>query len=250
MLRRAIERRRPDLVILDPFVKLHALVENDNADMDRVCTELVKLAQDHDIAVDCPAHTRKGELEAGNSDNRRGASAQRDAGRLDYTLTHMTEDEAKSFGIGPDERKDYVRLDRAKANIVRRSIKASWFRMVSVNLGNATEQYPDGDAVQAIESWVPPAVWEGITDEMIDAVLADIANGMPNGQRYSDANAATARAAWRVIQQHCPDRSEAQCREIIKVWLKSGVLYNENYDDPVERKPRKGLRVDDSKRPG
>jgi DNA polymerase len=116
MLRKAIERRRPDLVILDPFVKLHALDENSNPDMDFVCTQLVKLAQEFNIAIDSPAHTRKGALTAGDSDNRRGASAQRDAGRLDYTLTAMDEDEAKRFGIDLDERKSYVRLDRAKAN--------------------------------------------------------------------------------------------------------------------------------------
>ena len=35
-LRAAIERRRPDLVVLDPYVKLHALEENDNGAMDFV----------------------------------------------------------------------------------------------------------------------------------------------------------------------------------------------------------------------
>ena len=38
MLRKAIARYRADFVILDPFVKLHGLNENDNADMDFVCT--------------------------------------------------------------------------------------------------------------------------------------------------------------------------------------------------------------------
>jgi hypothetical protein len=247
MLRETIEAFRPDLLILDPFVKLHALVENDNADMDFVCVQLVKLAQDYDISVDCPAHTRKGDLEAGNSDNRRGGSAQRDAGRLDYTLTHMSEDEAKRFGTDLDERKDYVRLDRAKANIVRRSIKALWLHMVSVRLDNATALYPDGDEVQAIEGWIPPEAWAGVTDRQIEAILADIATGMPNGQRYSDVGAAKARAAWAVVQRHCPGHNEAQCREVIKTWLKSGVIYNAGYEDPIERKPRKGLHVDRSK---
>jgi len=36
---------------------------------------------------------------------------------------------------------------------------------------------------------------------------------------------------------------------IIKTWIKSGLLYLDDYDDPVERKLRKGLRVDHSKRP-
>jgi hypothetical protein len=43
-LRDAIDRRQPDPVILDPFVKLHALEENDNAAMDFVCDLLAKLA--------------------------------------------------------------------------------------------------------------------------------------------------------------------------------------------------------------
>jgi DNA polymerase I-like protein with 3'-5' exonuclease and polymerase domains len=248
MLRSSIDQLHPDLLILDPFVKLHALIENDNADMDFVCIQLVKIAHDHDMAVDCPAHTRKGELEAGNADNRRGASAQRDASRLDYTLAHMTEEEAKRFSMDLDERKDYVRLDRAKANIVRRSIKASWFHMVSVNLGNATEQYPDGDEVQALEVWMPPEIWADITDDEIDAILDDIKRGMDVGNRYSEAPNAKDRAAWKVVQDHCPDKAEAQCREIIKTWVKDGVLVTREYTDPERRAAAKGLFVEEAAR--
>src|SRR5262249_42124422 len=97
-LRRVIERRRPDLVILDPFVKLHALEENDNAAMDAVADLLTQLGREYDIAMDSPAHTRKGMVAAGDADARRGASAARDAGRLDYTLIPMSADEAKAFG--------------------------------------------------------------------------------------------------------------------------------------------------------
>ena len=243
MLRESIEECRPDLLGLDPFVKLHALVENDNADMDFLCAHLTRLAHDYDMAVDSPAHTHKGALEAGNADNRRGASAQRDASRLDYTLARTSETEAERFGINPDERRDYVRLDRAKANIVRGSIKSIWLRMVNVHLGNATEEYPEGDEVQAIESWVPPETWAGITEEIISAVLDTLDGGMSDGQRYSSDGHAKARAAWQVVKRHCPDRNEAQCREIIKTWLKSVVLYNDDYDDPIDRKPRKGLFV-------
>jgi hypothetical protein len=101
--------------------------------------------------------------------------------------------------------------------------------------------------VQAIEGWIPPEAWAGVTDRQIEAILADIATGMPNGQRYSDVGAAKARAAWAVVQRHCPGHNEAQCREVIKTWLKSGVIYNAGYEDPIERKPRKGLHVDRSK---
>jgi len=248
MLRKAIARRNFDLVILDPFAKLHALDENKNSDMDFVCSQLIKLAQDYNIAIDSPAHTRKGQLTAGDSDNRRGASAQRDAGRLDYTLTANSEEEAERFGIDPDERKSYVRLDRAKANIVR-AIKASWYHLVSVPLGNAAELYPEGDEVQAIEAWVPPDAWIDLDAEHINQLLDKIDAGLPDGTRYSAAPNAKDRAAWRVIVDEVPDKTEAQAREVITAWLKSKLLVVDEYDNPKTRKPAKGLFVDSTKRP-
>jgi hypothetical protein len=242
-IRRAIARTRCDLVILDPFVKLHALNESDNADMNFVCELLIKIAQDLNIAVDSPAHTHKGVIQAGDADARRGASAQRDAGRLDYTLTVMSEEEAEAFGIPADERKRHMRLDKAKANIVR-AVKARWFRLASVRIDNATNEYPDGDEVQAIERWEPPETWEGVDEETRADILDAIEDGLPAGQRYSSASAAKGRAAWRVVQRRCPSKPEASCREIIRQWLKSGVLVEENYEDPVQRKSRSGLRVD------
>ena len=63
-LRAAIERRLPDLIVLDPYVKLHALEENDNGAMDFVCDLLATLAIEYDIAVDALHHTKS----RGNSD--------------------------------------------------------------------------------------------------------------------------------------------------------------------------------------
>src|SRR5262249_7582909 len=125
MVRRAIARRDYGLVVLDPFVKLHALGENDNAQMYCLGSLFGKLSPDLNLGIDSPAHTHKGTTTAGDADARRGASAQTNADRLDYTLTVMTEDEAKQFGIPADERKSYVRLDNAKVNIVR-AMKAAW----------------------------------------------------------------------------------------------------------------------------
>jgi hypothetical protein len=249
MLRKTIEYRKPDLVMLDPFVKLHALEENDNGAMDFVCDLLVQLAMEYDIAVDAPHHTKKGQIVAGDPDAGRGASAARDAGRLVYTLTRMTEDEARAFGIGAEVRDLYVRLDKGKVNLAPPSQHATWFKLVGVQLGNGNADYPGGDDVQTVEPWEPPKTWANLSSAQLNAALTDIDGGMPNGQRYSDAPAASGRAAWPIIQRHCPHKSEAQCRDIIKTWVRNGLLFNENYEDPIERKPRKGLRVDNSKRP-
>jgi hypothetical protein len=248
MLRRAIARTRCDLLILDPFVKLHALAENDNADMDFVCEQLITIAQDCNIAVDSPAHTHKGAITAGDADARRGASAQRDAGRLDYTFTVMSEDEAEKFGIHPDDRKSFVRLDKAKANLTR-AIKAEWFKLVSVPLGNVTTLYPDGDDMQAIERWKPPETWGDVSSEALNAILNEMEAEMPTGRRYSGKPQATDRAAWKVVQKYCPTKTEAQCREMIREWIKAGVLFEARYHDPVSRKEEWGLFVDRNKRP-
>jgi hypothetical protein len=247
-LRAAIARRKPDLVILDPFIKLHSLAENANEAMDFVADLLVRLAAEYDIAVDTPAHTRKGALSPGDADARRGASAQTDAGRLDYTLTVMSDDEAKLFGIVSEDRHFYLRLDKAKVNLLPPARKAEWFRLVGVSLDNGTADYPDGDYVQTIEPWTPPNAWEGLDPEALNATLEEIDAGLPNGQRYSDARSAKPpRAAWCVVQSHCPDRTEAQCREIIRSWVQQGVLIAEEYPDPVQRKPLTGLRRNPNK---
>jgi hypothetical protein len=239
-------------------VKLHAMEENDNGAIDFVCDLLTKLAIEYDIGVDVPHHTKKGTLAAGESDNGRGASSMRDAGRLGYTLTTMSDLEAKTYAIGERDRHSYVRLDSAKVNITPYSKTAKWFKLVGVNIGNGTVDaagtpcgpYPKGDEVQTVEIWTPPETWADLSIDALNAALTEIDAGMSNGQRYSDASAAKERAAWPVVQRHCPDRTEAQCREIIKTWVTNGVLYPQDHVDPIKRETRKGLRLDTSKRPG
>ena len=160
-LRHAIERRRPDLVVLDPFVKLHRLEENDNAQwiMLPICSRSSRMSTTSpSIVRRTPA---RGSTVAGDADARRGASAARDAGRLDYTLIPMSEEEAKAFGITSEDRRSYLRLDSAKVNLLPAARKAEWFRLVSVDLGNATADYPEGDRVQKVEPWIPPDTWDG-----------------------------------------------------------------------------------------
>jgi AAA domain len=250
LIRDKIKARGIGLVALDPFIKVHALGENDNGAMDYVCELLTKIAIDLNVAVDIPQHTKKGLQTAGDADAGRGASSTRDAGRLFYSLTRMTEDEAKQFGIPAEQRALYVRLDSSKVNIAPPSGEATWFKLVGVALGNETADYPAGDDVQTVERWYPPETWENVTAAQLNAALTDIDAGLSNGQRYSGASAAKGeRAAWSIVQRHAQDRTEPQCREIIRTWIKNGVLIEAEYDDPIERKPRKGLSVCQEKRP-
>jgi hypothetical protein len=254
-LRDAIKRRKPDIVSLDPFVKTHGLEERDSGDMDFVCDLLARMAIEFDIAVDSPHHVHKGQIAPGDADAGRGSSGIRDAGRLVYTLTPMSENEAKLFNIEPDDRFSYVRLDSAKVNLSARSGKAEWFHIIGQPIGNSTKDYPNGDTIQVVESWSPPDAWKDTTAAGFNAILDDIDrgltdnNGKPTGQRYSNAPKAGKRAVWPVVQKHYPNKSEGECRTIIQAWLSDELIYGKPYDDPVEYKRRSGLHVDNSKRP-
>ena len=248
-LEAAIARHKIDLVGLDPFIKSHGVTENDNNLIDQVVQILTGLAAKHNIAVDIPHHVRKGGADPGNADRGRGASAARDAARLVYSLTSMTPDEARAFGIPEDQRRLYFRIDTAKVNIAPPA-KAKWFRLVGIPLGNASELYPNGDEVQTVEPWSPPQTWDGLDLGTINRILDAIDGGMADGERYSDSNAAKNRSAWKAVKIHAPDKTEAQCKEIIRQWVKNGVLVDEPYRSSRDRKERNGLRVNNTKRPG
>jgi hypothetical protein len=85
---------------------------------------------------------------------------------------------------------------------------------------------------------------------MLNRVLTEIDAGLADGNRYSHAPKADDRAAWKVVAKHAPGKTEGQAREIIKAWVKNGVLISEEYENPSTRKTVKGLRVDNSRRPG
>jgi hypothetical protein len=248
-LRDAITRRKPDIVSLDPFIKTHALEENDSGDMDFVCDLLAKFAIEFNVAIDSPHHVHKGAMTPGDADAGRGSSGIRDAGRLVYTLTHMSEDEARMFGISVEDRCSYVRLDSAKVNIAARGGKPTWFRLIGVTIGNATPEYPAGDTIQVVEPWSPPETWGDMSATVLNEILNKIEEGLPDGNRYTDAPSAKERAAWKVVQRCAPHKSEQQSREIIRIWVKNGVLVSFPYRNPVSRNEVSGLRVDHEKRP-
>ena len=208
------------------------------------------MADQHDIAVDATHHMSKGAADPGNASRGRGASAMKDATRLTYTLTMMSPEEANLFGVDEAERVRLIRVDSAKVNLVPRATVARWFRLVDVVLGNENGEYPSGDHVQTVEPWTPPDLWRNLSVQTIDRILDDIGAGPSEGILYSAAPAAKERAAWSVVVKHCPALTEGQAREVINKWVRTGLLIKEDYEDAAARKTRKGLRVDNGKRPG
>ena len=250
LIRETIIKNKIDVISLDPFIKAHGMGENDNNAIDYVCTMLAQISIEHDCAVDLPHHTKKGIATPGDADRSRGASSMKDAARLVYTLTPMTQEEAQQFGLNEAERRSLIRMDSGKVNITPQAADATWFKLIGVPLDNGNSLYPAGDNVQTIEPWTPPDTWAALDSALLNRILDDIEAGCPDGtSRYSTASSAKERAAWKVVDRHAPDKTEKQARDIIKTWLKSGALYNEEYEDAAARKKFLGLRVNHTKRP-
>jgi hypothetical protein len=231
ILEDAIRTRGIDIISLDPFVKSHGLPENSNDAIDWVCTLIAEMAIEHDVAFDSPHHTSKAiDATPGNANRGRGATAHKDAGRLVYTLTPMTREEAEQFGQPEIERRSLIRMDSAKVNIAPPAADAKWFKLVSVPLGNVTPQYPNGDHVQVAEPWAPSSPFGDLDLPTLEKIFAALRLEPEDGWgwalargKYKAANIVAAAAA----------KTGKQAATILQTWKKNEVLREETYTTPT-----------------
>jgi hypothetical protein len=238
---------RPDVLMLDPFVELHAAEENDNTAVRAVMARFRAMAIEHDMSVVLLHHARKGSGEPGDPDSLRGASSIVGAARVALTLNVMTPEEASAFGLNPEKRRNYFRLDGAKNNYAPIE-DAEWFERVERRLGNGGSS--DGDSVAVAWPWKPKGIMSQQNPADLNMVLDRIQAGFAPGVMYapSQAGASNERWAGHVIRQML-DVTDAQAALMISAWLKTGLLRKVIYHDPARRQDRPGLEVDNSKRP-
>lgn len=242
MLAEIVERRHIDLVVLDPFIKSHGCDENDNNAIDFVTGLLAELAIRSNVAIDAPHHVAKGMVDPGNANRGRGASAFKDAARLVYTLSKMTQDEAKELGVDDCDRWRYVRVDSGKVNIAPGAAMAKWFRLVGVRLDNGSITYPSGDEVQTVEPWTPlDAMMLIDDDDLRDAVLTEIKNA-PAHALYTVHAQSKGRHICDVFKRHVPEITKRQSAKIIDAWRVAGLVEEVDFTDHTRHK-RKGLAV-------
>lgn len=239
------------LIVVDPFVKSHALDENSNAQMDAAATAWAEVAERAGAAVLLVHHTRK--AGAGGPEHTaeaaRGAKALTDAARSAAILSPMTAAEAEQLGVAAAERWRHVRLDDAKANLAPLAA-ARWFRLATVALGNATALYPHGDQVAAIEPWRPASPWAAHSPAELNRVLDQLAAGPGAGFLYAPTRRGRVQCRWAgdVLVQRL-GVNEAQAAAMVDAWLRSGLLTLRSYRDTDQRRWRTGIAVDDGRRP-
>jgi hypothetical protein len=244
-----------DVIMVDPYGLSHeGSAEKDNGE----AATAVKIWKAFAALLNPPAaiylnhHFRKGSSEPGEVDAIRGPGALVNHARVAQTVTGMSEAEAASFGITPEDRRDYVRLDDGKVNMARKDA-ALWFKLVSVRLDNENARYPNGDHVATLEA-VPgmKAQKLKITVHKAREILALIDRGLPDGRKYTDAEAnAGDRWAGRVIIACCADATIKDARDLLKDWVRNAVLVPiADYCDPITRKQRRAVQSNPGKMPG
>jgi hypothetical protein len=224
------------VMAIDPLISSHNVPENDNNAMDVVVKAWARVAAETWCSVDLDHHVRKamrgdsGETIAADA---RGAGALIDGLRMSRVLNQMSEKEAGRFGIAVDDRFGFFRLNRAKVNMARRG-GSSWYRLVSVTIDNGdAAAYEFGDNVQTVAAWAPRDVVGSVTEEHMHAVRAKVAAG--SYRRDARAKAWVGTVVAEAVGLDA-EGQRAQVEQIIKAWIKAGVLKETERRDPGARR--------------
>ena len=233
-LKRMIRDEAIDVVVIDPFISSHRVLENDNGAIDRVVKTWAKIAEETSAAVELIHHVRKGPRgEEATVEDGRGASALLAAVRSARVLNVMSDAEATSAGI--ERRRAYFRVENGKANLAPPPEKASWFHFISQPLGNGDRDAPDGDSVGVVTSWAWPDHRESVTA----ADLLQVQRTISAGSWRKDPQC---KAEWvgvavaKALHLSTTDKAErAKINTLLRMWVESGALTTEVRRDAKSR---------------
>lgn len=227
------------LLIVDPFVETHEVDENNNAQIKAVAAMWREVARRGDCAVVIVHHTGKPpsaspDAWTGSLSASRGASSLGGVARIMRTLFAMSQSDADKFGLDADERRLWVRLDDAKANLSLASGSARWFKRVSITIAN-------GEEVGALVPGDPAARNdERDFDPALDArVEAAIERHWSDGTPLSERPEARDRFAQAILSRELGASADA-IRDAIVRLQRAGAVLTETF---CQRTKKKGLRV-------
>lgn len=235
----AIKREQIDVLVIDPFLRSHGVSENDNEAQDEVMRLYAEIAERANCGVVLVHHTKKGAA-TGDMEGMRGGSTQGGGARVVLLMSQMTIEDAGKLGIPETQRRLYVRLDDGKSNMAAPAERAEWIKLHGVDIGNATEEYPDGDNVQVATRWEPPDALDGMSTEEVNEALSIIRAGLDNDERYTARPQDKNRWAGTVLTDNFM-RTPQQAKELLAGWMKDSLLELREYHSEAQRKSRKGL---------
>ena len=230
----------PDVLILDPLMSVMGGVsQNDNAAAALFMGQLVSVAAKRRIAVMVAHHASKGR-DPISAESAMGAASFVNLSRIALGIEPLAEKDAGSVGLPPWEARQVFRVVGTKQNLSPPSENDRWFRLISVEMGNAEPPiYPNGDKMGVVEVFQPGASGAMFPPGMVrDALIAIDDATIP----LSPAKNATDRRAVPVIEQAiAPHRgghsSETEAKAILDHLIRSVLVRVDKVDVP---RPGKG----------
>jgi hypothetical protein len=220
-----IRQNKIDVLVVDPFIKSHKVMENDNSAMDAVATEWAHIADATNCAIELLHHTRKtGGAEVSVEDGR-GAGAVVSASRSARTVNRMNKDEAEKAGIDTKTAWRYLKIDNGKASMFSHPEHADWYRLVSVPLGN-------GDDVGVVVGWLWPDAFAGVTVRDLRAAQKAVSEGGP-WRSNQQATMWVGKPIAKALKLDIKDKADRQkIKTLLETWIKTGMFVEvEGQDD-------------------
>ncbi|WP_010336979.1 AAA family ATPase [Sphingobium yanoikuyae] len=223
-----IERRRIDVLIVDPFVSSHEVEENANSKIDKIAKAWGRVAKAANCVVVLVHHTSK----AGSADvtamSARGAVALINAARSTLVLNRMTDEQAQELGITPEQRGRYVSVADDKHNRAPAE-KADWYELIGVDLGNAVDHRP-GDSIAVAAPWTLPDPFDDVTVEHLEQVKTLIDSGEWRESPQSPQWAGYAVA--KVLGLNADSKSDkGRIKSLLRQWVSNGALKVDRRED-------------------
>lgn len=222
------------LMIVDPFVASHRVIENDNPAIELVAATWAEIADITGCAVELVHHARK-TLEGAKItvDDSRGGSALLAKVRSARTVNGMSEDEAARAGV--ENRRAYFRVQNGKANLAPPVDASDWYRLESFDLGNG------GDSVGVVICWKWPNAFDGVTVSNLRKVQTAIAAG--RWRENSQAKEWAGYAVAGVLKLDPKNKAhKAKIVALLKARIKNGMLDVVEGED-ASRRPRSFISV-------
>jgi hypothetical protein len=184
-IRQFILEHKIDVVVFDPFVKMHYAPESDNTMVDMVVTALSEVANECDCSIVLVDHNRKAKAdETQTSDNLRGASSKRDAARNIRSVSMMTSEEAKLASIEAHDRWRFFSVEEAKYNMTAPPQAKDWYERDQAFLDNNSDaklegdgsENPRGDAIGVVKPFAFPKA-DKLDPSMVEVAKVQAALG-------------------------------------------------------------------------
>ncbi len=218
---RKIKANNIGVVILDPFVSAHLVNENNNGSVQAVVAMLRKLARDTNSSVQLVHHIRKGNGDDATIDSVRGAGSLISAARAARVINRITPEDAQALGVDEQESLGIFRMDDGKANLAPPSDKATYRRMVSVEIAN-------GERLGVATEFKLPDLFDGITTKDLYKVQRTVAKAEENEQAYRSDVRAKNWIGQAVAEQLDLDidkpGDKARAKAVAKQWINTGSL--------------------------